>query len=74
MGFGLADVSVSPALGYMEIVPNRTAAPIIQSHVAPGTIVQWAAYNGVGSLPNVSSHSTVNHSVTFVDPVTGTHT
>ncbi len=74
--FGLVDVSVSlsPALG---IVPNRTAAtllPIIQSHVAPGTIVhsdQWAAYNGVGSLPNVS---TVNHSVTFVDPVTGTHT
>ncbi len=78
--FGLVDVSVSPALGYMEIVPNRTAAtllPIIQSHVAPGTIVhsdQWAAYNGVGSLPNVNSHSTVNHSVTFVDPVTGTHT
>ncbi len=48
--FGLVDVSVSPALGYMEIVPNRTAAtllPLIQSRVAPGTIVhsdQWAAY------------------------------
>ena len=78
--FGMVDVSQTPALGYMEVVHQRDAAtllPIIQAHVAPGTVVhsdQWAAYNRISSLPNVSSHSTVNHSVTFVDPATGTHT
>ncbi len=55
------------ALGYMEIVPNRTRVallPIIQRHVHPGTIIwsdEWAGYRNVASLPNVSSHSTVNH-------------
>lgn len=78
--FGLVDTSREPALGYMEIVAQRDAAtllPIIQAHVAPGTIIhsdQWAAYNRVANLPNVGGHSTVNHSVTFIDPVTGTHT
>ena len=50
---------------------------IIQAHVANGTIIhsnQWAAYRQVASLPSVSTHSTVNHLVTFVDPVSGTHT
>ena len=28
----------------------------------------------VGSLPNVSNHQTVNHSLTVVDPVTRVHT
>ena len=38
--FGLVDTSLTPALGYMEIVQNRQATtllPIIQNHVAPGT-------------------------------------
>ena len=54
-----------------------TLLPIIQSHVAPGTIVhsdQWAAYNQVQHLPGVASHGVVNHSVTFIDPTTGVHT
>ena len=78
--FGLVDTSHSPALGYMEIVQTRDAAtllPIIQQHVAPGTIIhsdQWRAYRRVAALPNMASHSTVNQSVSFVDPVTGTHT
>ena len=80
--FGLVDVSQVPALGYMEIVPRRDAAtllPIIQAHVAPGTVTHsdvWAAlpYNRVASLPNVSSHRTVNHTYNFVDPTTGVHT
>lgn len=53
----------------MEIVPRRDAAtllPIIQAHMLPGTIIhsdEWAAHRRVASLPNVSSHDTVNHSV-----------
>ena len=78
--FGMVDVSHTPALGYMELVQQRdarTLLPIIQQHTAPGTVIhsdQWRSYNGVSQLPNVSSHSTVNHSVEFVDSVTGVHT
>ena len=75
--FGLVDTSQIPALGYMEIVPQRDAAtllPLINAHVAPGTIIhsdEWAAYNRVQRLSNVSSHDVVNHSVNFVEPSTG---
>ena len=78
--FGMVDTSHEPALGYMRIVPDRTAAtllPIIQQHVANGTIVhsdEWRAYRRVAALPSVQAHQTVNHSVTFVDPSTCVHT
>ena len=78
--FGLVDCSQRPALGYMEIVPNRTAAtllPIIQGHVWPGTTVhsdEWSAYRTVQGLPNVQTYQTVNHSLHFVNPTTGVHT
>ena len=46
--------------------------------MCPGSIVwsdEWRAYSQVAMLPNVASHSTVNNSVTFIDPTTtGTHT
>ena len=37
----MVDVSQSPALGFMKVVPQRNAAtllPVIQQHVAPGTV------------------------------------
>ena len=75
----MVDTSQSPALGSMQIVPDRTTAtllPILQQHVATGSVVhtdQWASYNQVGNLPNVSAHGTVNHSMEFVSP-SGVHT
>ena len=76
----MVDTSTTPALGYMEIVPNRsenTLLPIIRDHCHSGTIVwsdMWSAYNNVGMLAPVASHESVNHSVEFVDPSTGVHT
>ena len=79
--FGMVDMSVTPTLGYMEIVAQRDAAtlglPIIQQHVANGSTVwsdEWAAYNRIASLPNVSSHGVVNHSIELVNHTTGVHT
>ena len=78
--FGMVDTSHTPALGYMEIIPDKSAAtllPIIQAHTAPGTTIhsdEWRAYSRVGTLPPVASHLTVNHSLHFVDPATGVHT
>ena len=51
--------------------------PIIQRCLKPGTEVytdDWAAYNRLVGLPNVSAHQVVVHAHNFVDPHTGTHT
>ena len=76
----MVDTSVSPSLGYMEVVPDcttQTLLPIILNHVHPGTEIwsdQWRAYSQVSTIPGVSGHQTVNHSLHFKDPQTGVHT
>ena len=76
----MVESSQTPTLGVMTIVSRRDAAtllPIIQRHVWPGTIIhsdEWAAYRQVQQLTPVMQHRTVNHSITFVDPITGVHT
>ena len=74
--FGMVDTSCSPLLGFMEVVPDRTAntlLPIIQQHVAPGTEIwsdQWRAYTQVVHLI-ISKHvytCTKLGSTSAVDP------
>ena len=66
----MVDTSSRPAVGYTELVHDRTAAtliPIISAHVAPEIWSdQWASYHNVGAIPGVTAHHTVNHSVQFV--------
>ena len=75
--FGMVDTSQSPALGVMNILADRSVAtllPIMQQHLHGGTTVHRAAYYRVQQLSLVASHSTVNHSLHFLDPTTGVHT
>lgn len=78
--FGMCDTSQTPALGVMEIVQNRCAStllPIMQQHLHSGTVVhsdEWSAYRQAQQLSQVTQHGVVNHSLHFVDPVTGVHT
>ena len=75
---------VCRSTGHCFLIPcpgNRRSAavllPLIQSNVLPGTIVhtdQWAAYNGLTFTATGYTHLTVNHSLNFVDPLTGCHT
>ena len=63
---------------FMVEVRDRSAAtllPIIQRFIKPGTTVisdEWRAYRQISSLG--MAHQTVNHSLNFVDPVSGSGT
>ena len=56
----------------MELVSDRTVVTltsIITARIAPGTEIwsdQWASYHNVGTIPGVTAHRIVNHSVQFV--------
>ena len=70
--FGILDTSTKPGIGYMELVPNRSAEvllPIIQKVVLPGSIIhsdQWKSYRTLQGMG--FEHRTVNHSINFVGP------
>ena len=65
---------------FLALVESRDAAtllPILQEYVLPGTQVMsdlWRSYGGIAELPEGYGHLTINHSVNFVDPVSGAHT
>ena len=64
----MVDTSTRPA----GLVQDRTAATLMaitSAHVTPGTEVwsdQWASCHNVGTIPGVTAHRIVNHSVQFV--------
>ena len=63
---------------FLVPVNSRDAAtplPIIRQWIRPGTTIysaMWAAYNNLDQIGY--DHGTVNHTLHFVDPVTGIHT
>ena len=62
--FRMVDTSQTPALGYMQIVPDCTAAtllPIIQSHVQPGTIIHSDPVGSIPTCPLAAQRIRVQH-------------
>jgi len=72
------DVQLGTNRFFIELVPQRDAAtlvPTIQRYILPGTRIwsdEWRVYAGLNAIGYV--HQTVNHTLRFVDPVTGIHT
>ena len=62
----------------MYAVPDRSAQtllPIIRDSIRAGTTIisdMWAAYGSIEATE--FNHLTVNHSLNFVDPISGAHT
>lgn len=79
---GLITTEFIPSRGYYKVVPKRNREnifPIIEKCLRPGSILHtddYTVYTNIQQLlpNNVSQHRIVNHSLNFVDPVTGVHT
>ncbi|XP_036420393.1 uncharacterized protein LOC118803949 isoform X2 [Colossoma macropomum] len=64
-----------PVLRLVKRRNKQTLLPIIKQHVRPQSVIisdEWRAYSTLSQVGYV--HHTVNHSVNFVDLVTGNHT
>jgi len=80
--FGGVEVGVPHPQCFLVVCPgNRrdaaTLLPLISLYIEDHSIIvsdMWAAYGGIANLPGGYQHLTVNHSINFVDPVTGAHT
>ncbi|XP_036416756.1 uncharacterized protein LOC118800595 [Colossoma macropomum] len=76
--FGILEIrgdSRRPVLRLVKRRNKQTLLPIIKQHVRPQSVIisdEWRAYSTLSQVGYV--HHTVNHSVNFVDPVTGNHT
>ncbi|KAG0438675.1 hypothetical protein DMUE_2939, partial [Dictyocoela muelleri] len=62
---------------FLERVETRnviTLRDCITRHVQPRSVIYTDSWRGYVGLSEIFNHQTVNHSQSFVDPITGIHT
>ncbi len=65
-------------LKFVERRDSNTLIPLIKQYISVGSTIcsdEWRAYRQISTLEGYNYiHMTVNHSVNFVDPISGAHT